>query len=367
MATYCIPLTEPWNQSLDPIDKFLKSNYSKDTPIFVATQYMWILHNEVIENILSYIQKFEIQCKENNLTLAQNFRLILNRSINAEKLKTILDSQYGYNMVSVIDFFALRSHSYESNQPLPEWNSDSQKALILFGKMSRGYRCEILKDMVDKGQLNDKSALWSLNFNHPKKHVNEKTYNNIDVKKYSIYQRYPDEREFKFYGEQGYLGYPYNKDLYTTTFMSTIMETCGDHLNDQETFLSEKIWRAIANKHPFIVVCNPIHLEFLNSKGINTFESYYLEGSDYNVYELIRNFSKYYVRLRDYIKNNPEKVNAIVNSNLKAYQRLVKSDTDTIKWFIRTPILGLKKSSGIISELSFRDFIRDWEFQQYKI
>ena len=149
--------------------------------------------------------------------------------------------------------------------------------------------------------------------------------------------------------------------------MSTIMETCGDHLNDQETFLSEKIWRAIANKHPFIVVCNPIHLEFLNSKGINTFESYYLEGSDYNVYELIRNFSKYYVRLRDYIKNNPEKVNAIVNSNLKAYQRLVKSDSDTIKWFIRTPILGLKKSSGIISELSFRDFIRDWEFQQYKI
>ena len=367
MSNFCIPLVEPWNANdFDPVSTFMLSEYSDENPVFVAMQYIWILHQEDANRIRTYVEDFQHVCSNYNFTLQENFRLIFLRSQNAEDLKSELDAKYGYDMVTVVDLYALRSYEYEKSNILPEWNWKSNKSLIMFGKMSREYRCDILRDLIDNDHLVDDKAIWSLEFNHPNTRVMNQINENIDVSKYAHYQRLPDETEYKTYGHQGFLGYPYVKDLYTDTFMSTILETCGVHSKGNDWFLSEKTWRPIANKHPFITICHPDKINFLEKHGISTFKEIYLGSSEYNLDDVVGNFSTYYKRLRSYIKSNTHEIGEIVDQNFNAYQNLVHNDQKKLSWFLDTPALKINKASDKIFPMSAKEAIKDLEFMQFK-
>ena len=76
---------------------------------------------------------------------------------------------------------------------------------------------------------------------------------------------------------------------YNKTYFSVITNTWFD-MDTQ--FLDEKVWKAIANKHPFIVVGNYKILEELRRQGFKTFsplidESYDLEQHPYKRMKLI--------------------------------------------------------------------------------
>jgi len=370
MTDYCIPLIEPWNYPVQPSlpERYFNSNYSNDKPLFVAFHYSWVLTDEIYDSILSYVENFEqILCAEHKLDIRENFKLIVDNSGNGVKLRDEMNHKYGYEMVTLIDFFALRSVIYESDHPPTVWNSKSDRSLILFGKMSREYRCDILKDLVADDKLRDDQVLWSLELSNPSPIVTDNISKVIDVDKYKDYERLPDQVEYKKHTYQGYLGYPYRKELYTDTFMSTILETCGSLATSNAWFLSEKTWRVVANKHPFIAVIHEDINQRLEDQGINTFREFYLNGKEYIQDDVIENFSLYYTRLRDYIKSHPEEIQNIVDNNYRAYENIVQQDLNRIPWLFDTPLLMVRKITQKVTPLSMADALMDLEFYQYRI
>lgn len=76
-----------------------------------------------------------------------------------------------------------------------------------------------------------------------------------------------------------YIGYPYDLRLYKITNLSLVAETHFEH--NQEFHPTEKIYRAIANKHGFIVASTPFFLNNLRKKGYKTFSDHWSENYDF--------------------------------------------------------------------------------------
>lgn len=66
-----------------------------------------------------------------------------------------------------------------------------------------------------------------------------------------------------------------NPEIYNRTSFSIISE--GDNCwTDDYEFITEKIWRAIIYKHPFIFAGHPDQFKYIKKLGFNTFEKYML-------------------------------------------------------------------------------------------
>jgi hypothetical protein len=65
-------------------------------------------------------------------------------------------------------------------------------------------------------------------------------------------------------------------DFYNKTLISLVTET----LISGPTFLTEKTFKPIYNKHPFIIISSPYFLKYLKQKGYKTFDSFFSEDYD---------------------------------------------------------------------------------------
>ena len=84
--------------------------------------------------------------------------------------------------------------------------------------------------------------------------------------------------------------YTFDSWLYQDTDISLISETC---FYDDQLFITEKIYKAIANFHPFIIAGPTRSLEYLRSRGYRTFDAVWDESYDT-------------------VPNTPDKITAIV-------------------------------------------------------
>ena len=76
-------------------------------------------------------------------------------------------------------------------------------------------------------------------------------------------------------------GYPFDKNLYMDTYMSVVSEThSGAHNCNKQFFPTEKIYKAIINCHPFIVLSTSGFLQNLQNMGYKTFEPFIDESYD---------------------------------------------------------------------------------------
>ena len=84
--------------------------------------------------------------------------------------------------------------------------------------------------------------------------------------------------------EISYMGYPYDKTVYETTFCSIIPET-NDIIYDNnpatvQFFITEKFARAVFNYHPFVILGIPHFLKNIKELGYKTFDSFICENYD---------------------------------------------------------------------------------------
>ena len=70
---------------------------------------------------------------------------------------------------------------------------------------------------------------------------------------------------------------PYVYEDYSRTFLSVVNET---NVDNDILFLSEKIWKPILLKHPFLVIGNPYTLQALRDMGYKTFGDFWDESYD---------------------------------------------------------------------------------------
>jgi len=131
-----------------------------------------------------------------------------------------------------------------------------------------------------------------------------------------------------------YIGYPYDSRLYKITNLSLVAETHFEH--NQEFHPTEKIYRAIANKHGFIVASTPFFLSKLTKKGYKTFNHHWNENYDFT--------KDHDARLKQIVLSL---LQAVKSSNYRLIKPICEHNLNTLKnnaqETIQTILKGLTK------------------------
>lgn len=171
----------------------------------------------------------------------------------------------------------------------------SKKGLLLCGtRLERLHRVGLLKSLYDHGFLTSDNLIWSFDkqclranmFNDKPKY---KMYNDIDTAiEYFDQYSFKDSCDNVVTIEVGPKDQPSNislyknmksiNHLYLETAYSVITET---YYSEDNPSVTEKTYRAIINRHPFVLVGCPGMLQYLKNFGFKTFDQYFT-NSDYD-------------------------------------------------------------------------------------
>jgi hypothetical protein len=236
-------------------------------------------------------------------------------------------SSYSYKNASnilFVEYFAMQTHRLINEGVHPynkSWNTNTDKGLFLVGKPNKMNRLPILYHLYKK-EILDKFE-WSL-------YIDDDIVNSI--KKSNLLElnetelaiflehcgRKPDKAPIKLNktieGDvvHDYSGFPFDPSLYENTFFSLISET---EFNDSGSiFITEKTWRTIVNKHPFIMAGTVNMLSHLKSLGFRTFDKY-LPISDY-----------------DSIANNRDRLDAILINLSYDFRDKIEEINDDVEY-----------------------------------
>jgi hypothetical protein len=116
---------------------------------------------------------------------------------------------------------------------------------------------------------------------------NRKSYHNLvnDIISFKDFKKFyswcPEKLDtLNLYGKH-HCGYPYDPAWYENTKISLVSETfSGHHECNKDFFVTEKIVRAIGNRHPFVVLSTPHYLQNLRKLGYRTFDQIIDEDYD---------------------------------------------------------------------------------------
>ena len=172
----------------------------------------------------------------------------------------------------------------------PQWNPYLVKGLLFAGaEIRRKNRIVLLKKLYDKQQLLIDKIMWTCPYikNYTEELANM-FFPNINLSKFNNFINYCDEQSIFIPGwfvkaviNEESDEYVSNQEadalasLFKQTNFSIVTESEYDTpINKKSAFLTEKIYRAIYNKHPFILVAAPNCLSALKAMGFKTFENY---------------------------------------------------------------------------------------------
>lgn len=162
-----------------------------------------------------------------------------------------------------------------------EWNPAS-KGLMLLGKCKKLHRIGLLKKFYEAEALD--SIEWTAHFIKERNIIKERFFADYTEEEFEAFSKIcnrtidlPDDHpchpviETQNFHHQGF---PFDHTLYQRTAFSVILESEYYTNLYYNPNLSEKTWRAIANKHPFIMVGGESNIPELKKLGFRTFEEY---------------------------------------------------------------------------------------------
>lgn len=216
----------------------------------------------IIENMLSSEKIYD-------------FNVILN---SCQEDPIFVDKSY----VKFIDTWALRTyknifHSLPKITNNMSWSFNSKNILCLTGKPQKIHRIGLIyRFWKDKKSM--RNLIWSFYINdqlaiESRKYINDILSDEEYHKFISECVKNPDKVEVR--DSTIVYSFMYDSKIFTNSKISIVSES--DFLYDDGVRLpSEKIWKTIINRHPFIVAAQPGYLDYLKKLGFRTFEKYML-------------------------------------------------------------------------------------------
>lgn len=258
---------------------------------------------------------------------------------------TYLDKKHRIDCLPIVpvEFFALNT-VYRVNDLKIEtnksWNQGSDKILFLTGKADKLNRVGLLYCLIKQGL--EKNLEWSYYpFLGTDIEHQALTYFRLFNKKSSYfkwakqYSRNPDNIKLTA-NENGshYSGFPFDTKLYSSTLFSVIAES--EFTDNSCIWLTEKTWKTIVNRHPFVMAGQVNTLKRLKELGFKTFENY-LEIKNYDeisnpisrIDAIVKN-AEYF--LHSYKKHSNE-INQDIEHNYRNLIKLFKDTTEQHKMF----------------------------------
>lgn len=183
------------------------------------------------------------------------------------------------------------------NTKLPPWMPKNKSFLFLGGVPSRPNRINLLSKFYDADMLTDTIYSFFPPWTDDDKercrnfmmHYTDSQYDTFLTKcTKSIDYRYEVSKNYsrlsrKEWDEQNVYDQPWVKDLawinpnvFIDTVLSVISEGNAYSPASNFKFLTEKTWRTIAMRHPFVFAGYPEQFDYAKSLGLKTFEEYML-------------------------------------------------------------------------------------------
>lgn len=238
--------------------------------------------------VMMDVMEGRIYDKDNSIMLSELEQVVKSFNIG---YTFILDGEYeknskitGVDNVIYSDFLAVSSYVngiLSEDQTCNEsWNNTQPKGLWTIGRVERPHRA-ILMSKLWENNLYSKID-WSF-YAYPdnREYIHKTFLSHYDDSTFEKFIRESTRSlDFTDHLEDGFTfnGYPFDPDIYRNTSFSIIAES--DFLinhYDQPEFtpkITEKTYRAIINRHPFICAWYPGMIDRLKSKGYRTFEEY---------------------------------------------------------------------------------------------
>lgn len=244
----------------------------------------------------------------------------------------------------------------EKLDTVPNWNPTADKFLFLGGVPSRPNRIGLMSKYYDAGILargdwsffppwTEDDQEWCRNH---LSHYTDIQYN--EFLKYcdrAVDDKYSVSKDYsrvsgKEMSDRNLLDSPWLNDcgwmdpkIYQNSSVSIISEgSCYPPAVDFE-FLTEKIWRAVINNHPFIVADHPDRFTFMKTVGLKTFEEY-LEVQDYALLPSEDDRLNTVVSNTTYFLNNVSKYKEQIINDIGHNKRIMFSilerDNKLIEW-----------------------------------
>lgn len=183
--------------------------------------------------------------------------------------------------IMYIPYFAWKSYCniFNNMQSRNEvWNPSTNKALLLPGKTYKYNRIGLLYSFYQQKKLSN--IQWSYYYDEQSK-ISSKNFlpTELSAIEYDSFintvgKKLDDVPISMQNGSMHYVGFPYDVAMYSGTSLSIVSETEDNRTDVDTQQCTEKLYRPILNKHPFIVAGNPYYLRNLKNKGYKTFENY---------------------------------------------------------------------------------------------
>lgn len=237
-----------------------------------------------------------------------------------------------------------------------KWNPEANKFLFLGGVPSRPNRIGLMSKYYDAKMLDlgiwsffppwtDEDQEWCRD--HLSHYTDEQYAEFLEYCDRAVDEKYAVSKDYsrvsgKEMADRDLLDSPWLNDcgwidpeVYHTTSVSIISEgSCYPPAVDFE-FLTEKIWRAVINNHPFIVADHPDRFTFMKHRGLRTFENYlhtpgyaYIENEETRLDSVVAN-TGYFL---DAVVDNVEQINIDIDHNRTVMFDILKRDQKMIEW-----------------------------------
>lgn len=264
----------------------LRSNLVEKSDMWLVSMLREQIDVNVVNKVISILKE---HAKEKKQKLS-NIKLIVNDTADLSKLKNLdgikVFSINFYRMLTY--YYKYQEHPKKTDQQFNnEYIGKNNKALFLMGKPHQPHRTPVLVELINRN-LKDK-LVYSWSPGSPKSHVFKLVKNIVtkifegEIDFYNFSQLYAQRLDIS---EQTpifnlnetcyhYTGFPFDVSLYKNTSLSIISETNhSSYLDINFPWTTEKLWRAIANRHPFILVGECGIITKLRKLGYETWDSF---------------------------------------------------------------------------------------------
>jgi hypothetical protein len=239
---------------------------------------------------------------------------------------------------------------------VPEWNPNANKFLFLGGVPSRPNRIGLMSkyydaELLDRGEWSffppwtEDDQQWCRE--HLSHYTTDQYHAFLQYCDRAVDEKYSVSKDYsrvsgKEMADRDLLDSPWLNDcgwitpeVYYTTSVSIISEgSCYPPATDFE-FLTEKIWRAVINNHPFIVADHPDRFTFMKQVGLRTFEEYLevpnyatLLDEDSRLNTVVTN-TQYFL---DNISTHKEQIINDIKHNRTVMFEILEKDNRLVEW-----------------------------------
>jgi len=245
----------------------------------------------------------------------------------------------------------------DSIDSIKDWNSMSDKFLFLGGIPSRYNRIILLNKFYKSKML--ENSIWSFFPPWTEDDIrwcrsaladcSDIEYENfIKSCSRSIDNRYEETKNYsKLNGKELINSNIYKKSwLKDPGFMDhkIFQDTCFSVISEGNAydpakdfyFLTEKTWRTVANKHPFIIAGYPEQVIYAKQRGLKTFEDYFLIKDYYLIDNERKRMQAVVKNTKYFLENFRSKENEIridIEHNFNLFLSIAKENINTVNSF----------------------------------